>query len=216
MIMFTGNYLISFGIYSLCLSCFSWLIYISKQELTELVIEDKERERDWKFDYFTLLKLAYNDVQFILHVSEALVYILSIMEVFIQLYKPVPLYLVKYLCVLLHASDIFCVMSPFSSLSFKYLNCGLMVLFACLQLFSYHTRFLLFTQVTNCTNDSVPKYLVCDADKLGIIFTDFVFSFFLWWLSFRPLFFFWLVFPPLWRFFLFYLYYISHNYYPFI
>lgn len=100
------------------------------------------------------------------------------MEVFIQLYKPVPLYLVKYLCVLLHASDIFCVMSPFSSLSFKYLNCGLMVLFACLQLFSYHTRFLLFTQVTNCTNDSVPKYLVCDADKLGIIFTDFVFSFF--------------------------------------
>lgn len=101
------------------------------------------------------------------------------MEVFTQLYKPVPLYLVKYLCVLLHASDIFCVMSPFSSLSFKYLNCGLMVLFACLQLFSYHTRFLLFTQVTNCTNDSVPKYLVCDADKLGIIFTDFVFSFFL-------------------------------------
>lgn len=100
------------------------------------------------------------------------------MEVFTQLYKPVPLYLVKYFCVLLHASDIFCVMSPFSSLSFKYLNCGLMVLFACLQLFSYHTRFLLFTQVTNCTNDSVPKYLVCDADKLGIIFTDFVFSFF--------------------------------------
>lgn len=100
------------------------------------------------------------------------------MEVFIQLYKPLPLYLVKYLCVLLHASDIFCVMSPFSSLSFKYLHCGLMVLFACLQLFSYHTRFLLFTQVTNCTNDSVPKYLVCDADKLGIIFTDFVFSFF--------------------------------------
>lgn len=137
------------------------------------------------------------------------------MEVFTQLYKPVPLYLVKYLCVLLHASDIFCVMSPFSSLSFKYLNCGLMVLFACLQLFSYHTRFLLFTQVTNCTNDSVPKYLVCDADKLGIIFTDFVFSF-LWWLSFRPLFFFWLVFPPLWRFVLFYLYYISHHYYPFI
>lgn len=154
-------------------------IYISKQELTELVIEEKERERGWKFDYFTLLKLAYNDVQFILHVSEALVYILSIMEVFTQLYKPVPLYLVKYLNVLLHASDIFCVMSPFSSLSFKYLNCGLIVLFACLQLFSYHTRFLLFTQVTNCTNDSVPKYLVCDADKLGIIFKDFVFSFFL-------------------------------------
>lgn len=100
------------------------------------------------------------------------------MEVFTQLYKPVPLYLVKYLNVLLHASDIFCVMSPFSSLSCKYLNCGLMVLFACLQLFSYHTRFLLFTQVNNCTNDSVPKYLVCDADKLGIIFKDFVFSFF--------------------------------------
>lgn len=171
-------------------------VYISKQELTELVIEEKERERGWKFDYFTRLKLAYNDVQFILHVTEALVYILSIMEVFTQLYKPVPLYLVKYLNVLLHASDIFCVMSPFSSLSFKYLNCGLMVLFACLQLFSYHTRFLLFTQVNNCTNDSVPKYLVCDADKLGIIFTDFVFSF-LWWLSFRPLFFFWLVFPPM-------------------
>lgn len=192
-------------------------VYISvSKNLLNWLLKRKRGERGWKFDYFTLLKLAYNDVQFILHVSEALVYILSIMEVFIQLYKPVPLYLVKYLCVLLHASDIFCVMSPFSSLSFKYLNCGLMVLFACLQLFSYHTRFLLFTQVTNCTNDSVPKYLVCDADKLGIIFTDFVFSFFLWWLSFRPLFFFWLVFPPLWRFFLFYLYYISHHYYPFI
>lgn len=70
----------------------------------------------------------------------------------------------------------FCVMSPFSSLSFKYLNFGLMVLFAFLQLFSYQTRFLLFTYVTNCTNDSVPKYLVCDADRLGIIFADFVFS----------------------------------------
>lgn len=51
------------------------------------------------------------------------------MEVFTQLYKPVPLYLVKYLNVLLHASDIFCVMSPFSSLSFKYLNCGFVCLF---------------------------------------------------------------------------------------
>lgn len=153
-------------------------VYIPvSKNLLNWLLKRKRGERGWKFDYFTLLKLAYNDVQFILHVSEALVYILSIMEVFIQLYKPVPLYLVKYLCVLLHASDIFCVMSPFSSLSFKYLNCGLMVLFACLQLFSYHTRFLLFTQVTNCTNDSVPKYLVCDADKLGIIFTDFVFSF---------------------------------------
>lgn len=156
-----------------------FLTYISvSKNLLNWLLKRKRGERGWKFDYFTLLKLAYNDVQFILHVSEALVYILSIMEVFTQLYKPVPLYLVKYLCVLLHASDIFCVMSPFSSLSFKYLNCGLMVLFACLQLFSYHTRFLLFTQVTNCTNDSVPKYLVCDADKLGIIFTDFVFSFF--------------------------------------
>lgn len=67
-------------------------------------------------------------------------------------------------------------MSPFSSLSFKYLNFGLMVLFAFLQLISYQTRFLLFTYVTNCTNDSVPKYLVCDADRLGIIFADFVFS----------------------------------------
>lgn len=134
-------------------------VYISVgKNLLNWLLKRKRGERGWKFDYFTLLKLAYNDVQFIFHVSEALVYILSIMEVFIQLYKPVPLYLVKYLCVLLHASDIFCVMSPFSSLSFKYLNCGLMVLFACLQLFSYHTRFLLFTQVTNCTNDSVPKY----------------------------------------------------------
>lgn len=156
-----------------------FLTYISvSKNLLNWLLKRKRGERGWKFDYFTLLKLAYNDVQFILHVSEALVYILSIMEVFTQLYKPVPLYLVKYLNVLLHASDIFCVMSPFSSLSFKYLHCGLMVLFACLQLFSYHTRFLLFTQVTNCTNDSVPKYLVCDADKLGIIFTDFVFSFF--------------------------------------
>lgn len=37
------------------------------------LLKTKRGERGWKFDYFTLLKLAYNDVQFILHVTEALV-----------------------------------------------------------------------------------------------------------------------------------------------
>lgn len=90
-----------------------------------------------------------------------------------------------------------------------------MVLFACLQLFSYHTRFLLFTYITNCTNDSVPKYLVCDADKLGIIFANFVFSYFV--MAFIPpiiFFFFGWFFPPILRL-LFYLHYIFPQYYPF-
>lgn len=110
----------------------------------------------------------------------------------------------------------FCVMSPFSSLSFKYLNFGLMVLFAFLQLFSYQTRFLLFTYVTNCTNDSVPKYLVCDADRLGIIFADFVFSSYFVMAFIPPIIFFLVGFSSHMKIFLFYLHYIFPHCCPLI
>lgn len=147
-----------------------------------------------------------------LHVSEALVYILSIMEVFTQLYKPVPLYLVKYLNVLLHASDIFCVMSPFSSLSFKYLNCGLMVLFACLQLFSYHTRFLLFTQPTvqMILSPNIKSVMLTS----WVLYLQILFSLFCDGFHSAHYFSFGWFFLPCKDFF--YLYYISHHYYPFI
>lgn len=42
MIMFTGNYLISFGIYSLCLSCFSWHV-----KFYSLLRKKRERLEVW-------------------------------------------------------------------------------------------------------------------------------------------------------------------------